>query len=460
MGYYRLRGAEDPERLFAVGYVQMTPKAFPPPRATPAYTSNLPPQLTTFFGREEELSRLEELLIEEERRLVTLTGPGDSGKTRLALEAAGHLSENFRGAGSLARRSGDPETSRALLEESITIARELKDKAGEAECLLELGGIAHMRNEYEEAAALFRESLAIYRELADKWGIAESLIRLAYIVEIHGDSEAAESMWEEALAISRELGNKMAIAQCLNRLGNRARLRGDLPKARALTEEGLALGRELGWKHFIVGDLLDLAVQANDEGCWEEGRRLCEEYLPVYRQLGMRSWVGYGLGSLARAVFHLGDYARARACHEEKIAIFRELGVKGEIAGSLMWFGHIADAEGDHARASDLYGEALVIHRELTLRLKPRTGWCLSGLAVTSAALGEPERTARLFGAAEALREALGVRWGYGHRERYGRAVALARAALGEEAFAAAWAAGRAMTLDEAVAYALEEDAD
>ena len=98
LGYYRLRGTEEPERLFAVKYPGMVPEAFPPPRAAPAYTSNLPIQLTAFFGREEELARLEEMLLEENRRLLTLTGLGGSGKTRLALEAAGHVSEAFRGA--------------------------------------------------------------------------------------------------------------------------------------------------------------------------------------------------------------------------------------------------------------------------------------------------------------------------------------------------------------------------
>jgi DNA-binding SARP family transcriptional activator len=98
LGYYRLRGLEGAERLFVVTYPGMEPKAVPAPNASPAYTSNLPIQLTAFFGREEELVRLEELLLDEERRLVTLTGPGGSGKTRLALEAAGHVFEAFRGA--------------------------------------------------------------------------------------------------------------------------------------------------------------------------------------------------------------------------------------------------------------------------------------------------------------------------------------------------------------------------
>jgi hypothetical protein len=89
---------------------------------------------------------------------------------------------------------------------------------------------------------------------------------------------------------------------------------------------------------------------------------------------------------------------------------------------------------------------------------------CLEGLARVAAAREQKERAARLFGAAEALREAAGAPFPSGARagtqpaERAAveQHVATVRTALGSEAFAAAWAAGRAMTLDEAVAYALE----
>lgn len=96
LGIYRLANIAMAERLFAVDYPGMEPAEVPPPNATPAYTSNLPLQLTRFFGREDELAWLEENLLNEETHIVTLTGPGGSGKTRLAVEAARHLLEPLR----------------------------------------------------------------------------------------------------------------------------------------------------------------------------------------------------------------------------------------------------------------------------------------------------------------------------------------------------------------------------
>jgi predicted ATPase/DNA-binding SARP family transcriptional activator len=98
LGHYRLRTMETPERLFAVEYPDVAMESFPPPKAAFAYRSNLPPQFNRFFGREEELAQLEQLLLADETRLVTLTGPGGSGKTRLAVEAAADVADAFRGA--------------------------------------------------------------------------------------------------------------------------------------------------------------------------------------------------------------------------------------------------------------------------------------------------------------------------------------------------------------------------
>jgi len=85
-----------------------------------------------------------------------------------------------------------------------------------------------------------------------------------------------------------------------------------------------------------------------------------------------------------------------------------------------------------------------------------RTAACLEGLAVTASTRGESERAARLFGAADALREAAGVTLPPPHRAIHEPRVAAVRAALRPEVFESAWTAGRAMSLEQAVRYALQ----
>jgi len=116
LGAYRLRDVPGAERLYQADYPGMSAEAFPPLAAEAGRPAHLPSQLTRFFGREEEIARLTELLTTGHRppttespssvvggsssvvRLVTLTGPGGTGKTRLAIEVAGRLAEAFGGA--------------------------------------------------------------------------------------------------------------------------------------------------------------------------------------------------------------------------------------------------------------------------------------------------------------------------------------------------------------------------
>jgi predicted ATPase/class 3 adenylate cyclase/DNA-binding SARP family transcriptional activator len=98
LGVYRLRDIALPERLFQICHPQMARREFPAPLAEQDFTDHLPPSFRAFFGREQESAQLEALLLAPETRLVTLTGPGGSGKTRLALAVARRLLEPFRGA--------------------------------------------------------------------------------------------------------------------------------------------------------------------------------------------------------------------------------------------------------------------------------------------------------------------------------------------------------------------------
>jgi predicted ATPase/class 3 adenylate cyclase/Flp pilus assembly protein TadD len=95
LGRHRLRGLELPEHLFEVRHPELPQRSCPPLRTLDAVRTNLPVQLTTFVGREKELTDLRELSSRPETRLLTLTGPGGAGKTRLAHELASELADRF-----------------------------------------------------------------------------------------------------------------------------------------------------------------------------------------------------------------------------------------------------------------------------------------------------------------------------------------------------------------------------
>jgi predicted ATPase/class 3 adenylate cyclase len=93
LGEHRLRDLPRPERLYQLLHPEL-PAEFPPPRSLGARPHNLPRQLTSFIGRERELAEARRLL--STVYLLTLTGPGGGGKTRLALRLAADLVREFR----------------------------------------------------------------------------------------------------------------------------------------------------------------------------------------------------------------------------------------------------------------------------------------------------------------------------------------------------------------------------
>jgi tetratricopeptide (TPR) repeat protein len=308
---------------------------------------------------------------------------------------------------------GHLSEGRAWLTKVLS-APELAEPTSErAVALSGAGVLASFQGDYVSAQAFHEESLAIRRKLNSSQGIADSLHNLAIVVRMRGDYAKARALTEESLAIRRALGNKSVIAASLNNLGNIAALQGDYAAARTLYAECLALRQALG-------DERGVALLLNNLGLVTEQQ---------------------------------GDNAAARVLFEKSLTSFRKLGSKQSLLEPLNNLGRIVRKQGDYALAPPLFYESLTIGQEIDA--KPDMAEALKEVAGLAAAQGEFKRAARLWGVAEALREAIGAPLPPDERPDYEREVAHVRAQLDEAAFKAAWQEGRVMTLEEAVAFAL-----
>ena len=183
-------------------------------------------------------------------------------------------------------------------------------------------------------------------------------------------------------------------------------------------------------------------------------RVLYEESLAIRRQLGDRWGMASSLNNLGNVAHDQGGYRAARALYEQSLAIARELGDRWRIARSLSDLGIVAHDQGDYRVAGALHQEGLVIRRELGDLLGIAIS--LEGLAAVAAALSSSLRAARIWGAAERLREEVGSPLWPRDQPEYNRRVAAARA--GDDAdFDGAWQEGRALTLERAIDFALDE---
>ena len=230
-----------------------------------------------------------------------------------------------------------------------------------------------------------------------------------------GDRVAARSRLEESVALWRELGDERGLALALQLLSVEMLSHGERAVARSLAEESVAMFRKIGTDAFgLAISLAALGLTVVDGGDYALGSSLLEESAAISRKAGDDWALSLPLRNLAVAAFKQGDYDRAAALLAESLVVLRRLGEKQFITRSLDYMAAVASMQGAHARA------------------------------------------ARLFGAGEALRGAVGASVLPFYRADYERGVAAARDGLDEQSFAAAWARGRAMTLDEAVEYALE----
>jgi non-specific serine/threonine protein kinase len=161
----------------------------------------------------------------------------------------------------------------------------------------------------------------------------------------------------------------------------------------------------------------------------------------------------FNLGLLA---WGRGEDDRARAFFEDGLSLAREVQSRFIIPLLLHNLGLLAWRRGDYHEAQVLEREALTLRQDLGD--KRGIAHCLEGLAWLASARRKPTRAARLFGAAEVLRERSGMRLYPFRQEDHDRSVAMAQHQLGSERFAAARDEGRIRALEETIADALADD--
>ena len=175
----------------------------------------------------------------------------------------------------------------------------------------------------------------------------------------------------------------------------------------------------------------------------------------MFRETGDNWFIGIGLIQLAETVSLQDHYAEADAYFAQALAISRECGDKYLTAYVLHLRGDVALRQGDLERTAALFAEGLTVASAAAARTEIIN--CLDGLGLVACKRGDHRRAARSFGAAEALGALSSFRRENPEQALHDRHEATTRAVLGDAAFAAAWAEGRAMTLEQAIEYALAD---
>jgi predicted ATPase len=303
-----------------------------------------------------------------------------------------------------------------------------------------------------EARSFAEEGLALYRELGDQQGIASALFVLGGSYIAQGDYEAGYPLMLESLALYRTLGNTFRIAFVLSALGSMVGNQ-DYAQARAYLEESLVLYRELGHvggMSYLLSELGSLELR---HGNYAAARANMTEAIEIQRGLGLPALaeVIYKLGELA---LRQGDYELARSSFEESVSLFRESGETLYGASSLLNLGYVALRQGDHERAYALFVEGQEGFKQVGNKIG--VVYALEGLASLAVAQGHLGRAVRLFAWADTMREAIGDWRSPVDQADIDRDFAIIYSQLDKAMIEATRAKGRELTMEQAIAEALE----
>lgn len=307
----------------------------------------------------------------------------------------------------------------------------------------------------EEARVILEQSLAMCRDLGYGVGAAFSLLLLGLAISNLEDSRQGRHMVEESLALYRELEDKFGTAWALTYLGGCVGTKASTAEeARLNLEEGLAICRKEEYLAGTIHILVHLGDLALDQMDYRAARRWLEESLAIQRRLGKGGSTVKNLTDLGDLAFQQGDYMEARAYYEESLSVAEETGNLIFASEAPVSLGYVALREGDTTLARNLFEKRLQRFRDTGE--KKGIVYTLEGSASLAVAQNHPKQAASVFAWADGRRKTIGRARLAFEQDWVARDLAAIHAQLDEAAFAMAQAEGRAMNLQQIIAYALE----
>jgi tetratricopeptide (TPR) repeat protein len=305
---------------------------------------------------------------------------------------------------------------------------------------------------------LIQQSLALYQVLDHHQRVAELRAHQAMIAEGQGDYIQAQTAFSESLAVLRSLSDPRSIAWALNCLGQVCQRLGQWEAARTHHEEALAISLELASPTGICWSKQNLGHVARSLGELDAAHDAYKQVQAIELEHGLHAKSGWTLVSLGRVAVLAGDLETANDLLEQASHCFQEAKDQEGIAHATLTRGQARQAQGDWEGARSDYLQVLSLLRDHgdpwshTLALEAIAELLVAEgrSAAGRAALTRAEQASRIFAAAEALRTRLKMPLAPVEQPVHDRRIAALRATLGEERFAASWAAGAALSFEQA----------
>lgn len=271
------------------------------------------------------------------------------------------------------------------------------------------------------------------------------------------DLASATTLLEECILWYQTNGNKRGLGQALHNLGITVFYGGNYQRAWQLTEAGLTLVQNNGNARDLllaISLLGEIALEMGDLTVAENYFHQAQDVIDQHSEQIENNWTqGWTYFRMALVVYSSGDLARLKLLLERCWKLFGESVSHHGIAKTRYLYGRLKRAEGDLSQARSLISESLAFHRYT--QHCSHIASCTEELAAIYYLQGETERAARLYGAANALRERFQIPLPQIEQASYHRDLLQLRSTMSEQSYAAAWASGQQLTLQATIAEAL-----
>lgn len=272
------------------------------------------------------------------------------------------------------------------------------------------------------------------------------------------DPVLAQSQYDEAWAIVQELDETWLSALLLHQRAHWYEKQNDYSSAGKAFEDSMNLFHTLGdkrWETILLFDIASKIYYLRSD--YTGARRILEKNLSYFRETRDRMHISFNLSSLAEIEYLEGNYELGKKYWQEDLELGRELGSKLLIAGAVADLGFCAIRDGELDSARLFFVESLALGRELGQNV--RIFHALAGFGCIAVAEKRVRRAVQIFGTAETQMAGTTL-WNFSRSREatYNHFLAIAREQLDQVEFNAAWDEGRAMTLEQAIEYALHSE--
>ena len=380
-------------------------------------------------------------------QLAAAAEPGEARRAHLAYftefaEQAGPRVERAAAAG-LEAELDSLDLEQANLRTASEFARQAGDAVAALRIAGQLGRYAYLRGHYHEIRQWMDLAVAAGPD-APPGLRARALFGSGRLAHLQCDYEPAVRRLDAALLLYRSLDDRAGIASCLQALGSVAREQGRYARSAQLHAESLDLAKAAGdaWAEASAHSYLGFVCWLQCE--FETSIAECSAALTMFRSLGDVEGAAWSLISLGVVARYQGDLDRSGALLRESLELSSSIGFREGIAWTREQLGLLALARGATSDAEAQLRLSFVTHREL--RDRWRMASVLEDLAATALTAGRTaqaaSRAARLLGAAQAMREAIGTVLAPSEHAQHDQSADAAKTVLGDAGFEAAWQRG------------------